>query len=315
MSTETKPTPPALPGLPLIGHALEFRKDHQALFRRGMEQIGPAFTIRLGRQPTAVLIGPEYHKEFFLETDKALSMHKAYGFLTAMFGQVAFAAPPEIYRKQRPILHMPFKREKMIRYVEVMQEEIQLWLDGLGDAGEMDLPAEMNTLVQSVAAHALMGREFHQQMGPEFWDLYLDLSAGLDPLLPPNLPLPKFWRRDRAKAQMQAMLKPILAERRRTPEKYDDFLQDFVNARYEDGSEVEEETIMGLLLGLMFAGHETTSGQAAWSVIHLLQNQAYLSLVQAEIEEVLPHRTTASPLRLGRQRQTAVFHHHLRPTK
>ncbi|MGH2479065.1 MAG: cytochrome P450, partial [Ktedonobacteraceae bacterium] len=128
---------------------------------------------------------------------------------------------------------------------------------------------------------------FRDKAGREFWGHYLMLGKSLDPVLPPNLPLPKFIRRDKAKNKLRAILRPIIAERRTHPEDYDDFLQDFVNARYKDGSVVDDETILALILGLMFAGHETTAGQAAWTIIRLLQHPEYLALVQQEIAERL----------------------------
>jgi sterol 14-demethylase len=90
---------------------------------------------------------------------------------------------------------------------------------------------------------------------------------------------------------MLAILQPIVQERRRHPEAYDDFLQEFVNSRYKDGREVEDEVIMNLILGLMFAGHETTAGQAAWTVIELARHPAYLALVREELQECLPAGT------------------------
>jgi sterol 14-demethylase len=66
-------------------------------------------------------------------------------------------------------------------------------------------------------------------------------------------------------------------------------MQDFVNARLKDGSEASDDFIEGLILGLMFAGHETTLGQAAWTVIQLLQQPTYLRFVQAEIAEKVPY--------------------------
>lgn len=293
-----KPLPPMLPGgLPLVGHALEFRKKREGLFERGYREMGPVYAIRLGQQPAAVVIGPEYHQTFFAETDKKLSSYKTYAFLKAMFGEVSLAAPPELYTTQRPILYLPFKGEKMAGYIRVMQHEIKAWLDGLGEAGEFELTGQLNTLVQNVAAHAFMGKHFRDQVGHEFWDLYGVLGAALDPLLPPNLPLPKFFRRDRAKAQLAALVKPILAERRAHPERYDDSLQDLVQARYADGQPVDDALILNLVLGLMFAGHETTAGQAAWTIIRLLQNPGYLAQVQAELaEKLLPGSPITLPV-------------------
>ena len=291
-----KPTPPVMPGLPLLGNALDFKNNRQGLFERGYETLGPVFTIKLGPQSTAVLIGPEYHEVFFNETDKRLNMSKAYRFLRAMFGDVAFAASTEVYYEQRPILHTPFKRDKMVGYVQIMHEEVQRWLESLGEEGEIDITVALTEVVQNVAAHALMGRAFRETAGREFWDLYLQLASGLDPLLPPNLPLPKFRRRDAAKIRLRAILTPIIAERHAHPEKYDDFLQDFVNARFKDGREVDDELIVQLLLALMFAGHETTVGQAAWTVIQILQHPEALARVQAEIAEKAPYGT---PITLG----------------
>lgn len=47
--------------------------------------------------------------------------------------------------------------------------------------------------------------------------------------------------------------------------------------------------LLNLMLGLMFAGHETTAGQAAWNVILLLQHPEYLQRVLAEIEAFAPY--------------------------
>jgi sterol 14-demethylase len=295
----SKPTPPVVSGaLPGLGHALEFRSDRTALMRRGFEEHGNVFAIKLANQNVAILIGPENHRTFFMETDKALGIQDPYRFLRAMFGEVLFLAPHEVYLEQRTVVLEAFRREKMLHYADVMQEVVHEWLDGLGDSGEIELVGEITTLVQEVAGNCFLGREVHQRLGREFWDLYTDLAKGLDPLLPPNLPLPKFRRRDRAKARLQSILEPVIVERRQHPERYDDFLQDLVNKRYPDGRLAEQELIVNLLLGLMFAGHETTAGQAAWTIILLLQNPDYLRLVQQEIQQVALYGVHIDPRRM-----------------
>lgn len=285
----SKPTPPTVSGaLPLLGHALEFSRDRRGLLQRGYEEHGHTFSLKLGPQAVAVLIGPELHELFFKETDERLNISKPYSFLRAAFGPVLFIAPHEAYLRQRPLVTQAFRRSKMVHYLAVMQQQVQEWLDGLGEQGEFELTAAINHLVQDVAGHALMGPRFQQQVGQEFWDLYRTLSQSLDPIIPPNWPLPKYIRRDRARARMKEILRPILDERRRHPDRYDDFLQDFVNHPYPDGTDVEDEVLMGLMLGLMFAGHETTAGQAAWTVIEILRHPEYEARVRADIEQHVP---------------------------
>jgi sterol 14-demethylase len=275
----------------VVGHLLEFMNDRTGLIERGQREWGNAFTIKLVSQNVAILIGPEYHRVFFMETDKSLNIGTPYKFLRAMFGDVLFVAGHEEYLRQRPFIQQAFRREKMAHYVTVMQRVVQEWLDTLGDEGEFDVSHEMVELAKEVAGHALMGDRFQAEVGDEFWALYADLSKGLDMILPPNLPLPKFIRRDRAKARMREIIEPILEERRRNPEAYNDFLQDFVNSEYADGQPIEDEVLLNLMLGLMFAGHETTAGQAAWNIILLLQHPDYLALVQDEIDRILPFGT------------------------
>ncbi|GLV53266.1 hypothetical protein KDH_01210 [Dictyobacter sp. S3.2.2.5] len=118
-------TPPMLSGSPVVGNLLEFMKDRHGLLQRGFHTLGPIFGIRLLNQPVAFLIGPEYQQIFFTETDKKLSMHKSYAYLKAALGEVGFTAPPETYFAQRPILLKPFKSEKMIKYLAIMQEEVR----------------------------------------------------------------------------------------------------------------------------------------------------------------------------------------------
>ncbi len=288
--------PPFVSGAkPGIGHALEFQQDRTRLMQRGFAEHGNVFAIKLANQNVAIVIGPENQKTFFMETDKKLNIQEPYRFLRAMFGDVLFLAPHEEYLRQRPFVQEMFKREKMLHYIDVMQEVIQVWLDGLGDSGEMELNEQIVSLVQEVAGNCFLGREAHRQIGREFWDLYLDLSKALDPLLPPNLPLPKFIKRDRARARMSDILRPIIAERRQHPEKYDDFLQDLIMKKDNNGVPIDEELVRNMLLGLMFAGHETTAGQAAWSIILLLQYPDYLQRVLAELEEVAPRSTHITP--------------------
>jgi sterol 14alpha-demethylase len=298
-----KPTPPMVSGaLPLVGHALAFAKDRTALFERGYREHGPLFGLRLFGQSVAVLVGPQHHRTFFGETDKSLDMEKPYKFLQAIFGEVAFLASHETYMQQRPVLHAPFKRSKTADYLRIMQREVQLWLDSLADDGAMELTLEMNGLVQRVAGYALMGEKFQESVGNEFWELYEDLSKAMDPILPHNLPLPKFRRRDRAKARMIEILQPVIDERRKHPEQYSDFLQDIINTPLADGTAISDDAIIGIILALNFAGHETTAGQAAWTVIQILQHPAYRALVENEIAENLPLGTVIDGPAMGKMR-------------
>lgn len=279
-------TPPMLNmRLPILGHTLAFSKDPGALFRRGYAELGPVFAIDLMGQKIAVVTGPEHNKKVYLSTDQALNISRSYAALKAAFGEVLFIAGPEAYNNQRPILKALFSRERMVGYLEAMNDEVQAWLDGFAARDETDITEDMLHLTQFVAGQAFVGRTFRDELDPAFWEDYAALGRSIDMLLPPNLPLPKFIRRDRAKRRMRAVLADVIARRRADPERYDDAITLILETPQRDGTTMSDEDIASLLLGLMFAGHETTAGQAAWTLIALSEHPEVLARVQAEVEE------------------------------
>ena len=275
--------------LPLLGHALKFARDRGALFAQAHQQLGKVFSLRLGPKKAAVLVGPEYHTLFFKETDRSLNMSLPYRFLQPIVGEVAFVASHATYLNQRPVLYSPFQREKMLRYIDIMDQTVRRWLGTLPDEGRLELTEAMNKLVQEVAGRAILGDDFMTRAGKSFWQNYTLIGKALDPLLPSHWPLPKFIRRDKARKRMLDTLRPILQERRDHPAAFDDFLQDFLNTPNADGSIPSDEDLLGMIIALLFAGHETTAGQAAWTIVQILQHPDYKAKVEHELATLFPH--------------------------
>ncbi len=275
-------------GLPVLGHLVEMLRNRDGLFKRGHAEHGDIFAMKLGPQPVLVITGAEHNRQFYTETDKTLNMQDGYAFLKEAIGEVLFTASTESYYNQRPALQEVFRRERMVGYIQAMNIEIQHWLDTLGDSGEVDIMQEMLHLAQFVAGRALIGPDYQQELGAEFWQDYAAISASLDPVLPPTLPLPKFRRRDQAKQKISATLSRLIDKRRAHPERYDDLISTLLTTPLKDGTILPDETIVTMFMGLLFAGHETTAGQAAWLLALLLQHPDYLDLVKAEIAERVP---------------------------
>lgn len=282
----TQAVPPIVSGsIPVLGHVVEMLRDRDGLFKRGHAEHGDLFTIKLANQYAVVVTGAEHNKTFYTETDKSLNMQEGYTFLKEAIGEVLFTANSETYYNQRPALQEVFKRERMVGYIDAMNIEIQRWLDGLGQSGEIDITQEMLRLTQYVAGRALIGPNFEAELGQGFWDEYQAISASLDPVLPPTLPLPKFWRRDKAKAKISAVILSLIERRRANPDQYDDLISTLLTTPMKDGTIMADETIVTMFMGLIFAGHETTAGQAAWLVALVLRHPEYRTLVQNEIRD------------------------------
>lgn len=278
----TLPSPPMVRGLPILGSFLEWKRDHLGVFMRAYQQYGPIFCMRLGPMKGVVLIGPKYHEFYFREVDRTLSVPELYKFTIPMFGELLMAATDtDRRRKHVSLLQSAFQGGRLAHYTGVMAEETEVWLDSLGERGEFELWDTFEPLVMRIVASALMGPEIRARIN-EFRPLLVDLALGMEFILPPNLPLPRFFRRDRARRLLTEMFRPVLAERRRNPGKYSDFLQTIVDDAdiRAEGDDVQ----VGMALATIFTGYITTGAQACWTLVQLLRHPDYLRSVVNEVD-------------------------------
>ena len=295
------PPPPVVSGaLPLVGHTPEFRRNRKKLLWRGYQEHGDIFTLKFGPKSAVVVSGAVYNKTFYNETDVSLNLRDAYKFLEAALGNVILTAGKEDYYNQRPVLQELFRREHMQFYIHAMNVEVQRWLDSLGDEGTTNFTEDMLHLTQAVAGHALIGPDFRDELGDTFWQDYEAISHSLDFMVPAHLPLPKFIRRDQAKERMRKTMLPVIQRRRQNLDQYDDLIKRLLTTPLRDGQHLDDYTIVLLFIGLLFAGHETTAAQAAWTIILLLQHPEYLAQVRHDIDDFVDPDTSLDGLVLSR---------------
>lgn len=282
--------PPSLPGVPLFGNLLQYRRDHVEVFQKGYETLGPIFSIQLGPQRAVVLIGPENNRFFFSQVDKILSVPEIYKFVVPMFGRVLNAEEDgDTRRSQLALLHSAFRSNRMNAHINIMMAETNDWIDSLQQTGIFEVYEAFAVLAMKIAASAFMGAEIRAKLH-QFLPLYQDLARGMDFILPPNLPLPRFRRRDRARRQLHELIRPIINDRRQHVGKPDDFLQMIIEGDYKAGID-SGATVVGLALMTVFTAYITTAAQACWTLIELLRHPDYLAAVRQEQAEVLNGNT------------------------
>ncbi|GFJ81525.1 cytochrome P450 [Phytohabitans houttuyneae] len=281
-------TPPALAGLPVLGNTMAFFRDPVALVRTGNRVHGPVFSLKLGPKRAAVVVGPQESRDVIALPESTLAVRPVYQWVKPMFGDVMQAAEYERYVAQRTALLPAFQGRNYTAYVESMAAEIDEWLGKLGTEGTIDAARDIEALSFRIALRLFLGADFRNRNGAEFHALFLDVAAGMELFLPANLPIPRLIRRDRARRKLFALLKPHLDAVRSDPdrERYG-FLAHVVAGVDQDGHRFDDDTIMGLILILVYAAYETTAAQLAWTLILLLQNPEHLKLVEAEIDGVV----------------------------
>ena len=279
-----------MPGaLPFLGHMLEFGKNPFSYMMKLRNTLGEIGEFRMFHQKMVLMTGPEANEAFFRAPDSQLDQSQAYKIMTPIFGKgVVFDAPPHKKDQQLKML-MPVLRDKPMRgYAQVIVQEVDQMIANWGEAGEVDLLEFMKELTIYTSSHCLLGDEFRYELNEEFAEIYHDLEKGVNPLafVFPYLPLPVFRRRDRARARLQELVTGIINKRAQKAEKSEDAFQMLIDAAYDDGSRLSPHEITGMLIGTIFAGHHTTAGTAAWTLLELAKRPAYMQDVLIELDNL-----------------------------
>ncbi len=293
LSPTQLPEPPKVSGgNHPAGHLEELRTDPIGLLERTRAECGDAGEFRLADKDVVLLTGAEANEVFFRATDEDLDQAAAYPFMTPIFGEgVVFDASPERRREQ---LHNMALRDKQMRgHAETIQREVDEMVARWGDAGEVDLLDWFAELTIYTSSSCLIGRKFRLDLDHRFAELYHDLERGTDALafVDAYADIESFHRRDAARVEMVALVQEIIDGRTAAGPPADpdarDLLDVLISIKDEQGAlRFNADTITGMFISMMFAGHHTTSGTAAWTLIELLRHPEEMAAVVAELDEL-----------------------------
>ncbi|MEE3922624.1 cytochrome P450 [Micromonospora sp. BRA006-A] len=149
-----------------------------------------------------------------------------------------------------------------------------------------------------IAVRLFLGSGFRARHGDRFRSLFLDIAAGMEFFLPANLPTPRLRRRDRAAGDVRADGAAPAAVRADP----DTGRYGFLPHLLAGGADFDDETVIGLILILVYAAYETTAAQLAWSLILLLQHPKELAAMEEEIADLPRHAGDWTVADLHRQR-------------
>ncbi|TDC87717.1 cytochrome P450 [Actinomadura sp. 7K507] len=270
-------------------HLEELRADPIGLMQRVRDECGDVGEFQIAGRRVVLLSGAEANEFFFRSPDEELDQAEAYPFMTPIFGEgVVFDATPE---QRREALHnQALKGSFMKGHAATISAEVDRMVAGWGDEGEIDLLDFFAELTIYTSSACLIGRKFREQLDRRFADLYHDLERGTDALayVDPYADIESFRRRDKARAALVELVQGIMDGRPPKPPREDrDLLDVLMSIKDEDGThKFDADQVTGMFISMMFAGHHTTSGTAAWTLIELLRNPGVLDGVVGELDEL-----------------------------
>jgi len=264
------------------GHLPEMRIDPIGLFHRVRAECGDVGQFRIADKNVVLVTGSDANEAFFRAPDDILDQAAAYPFMTPIFGKgVVFDASPK--ERQQMLKNQALRGDMMRGHAQTIEAEIRRMVADWGDEGEIDLLDFFAELTIYTTSSCLIGKRFRDQLDGSFAAIYHQLEHGTDAIayVDPYADIESFRLRDEAREQLVARVQGIIDERvtRGTVAREDRDLVDVLIS-----IDMDADTITGIFISMMFAGHHTSSGTASWAMIELLRHPDVLADVVAELD-------------------------------
>jgi len=280
--------PPTVPGPPVLGQTIRFAREPIPLISELAAEYGPAFRMRLlGVGEFYTLTHPD-HFETVLMTERD-AFTKTPGFRVA-FGENVLSTEGEQWQRQRDVLNEFFTpttiRSYADRMVELTERRLARWQDGERRS--------IHDAMLDISLDNFFGTVFGRTLAPDgdedLRQAANDINLWFKPssfALPRWVPTPARRRFHDAVATVETEARRLLQERQQGGGGGDDLLSTLVALRAQDETALTEQEIVDQVVGLVFAGHDTTALTLTYALHQLGTHDSVRRRVQSEVEDVL----------------------------
>ena len=283
--------PPEVP-LPKPVQTARFIFRPLPFFEHWRRELGETFRARLfGPGEVVFLSDPESIKRLFT-ADRVNTIAPGRNIiLEPLLGSSSLLLQTDgEHLRRRKLMLPPFHGERMRGYEGVIREVTERTVAGWPREREFALHPSMQEITLEVILRAVFGIEDAGRREDLRASLFEVLASTASPAAvgftaPGIRRLPPFRRIAALRARADELLYAEIAEHRRRPDlaERDDILSMMLNARFDDGSRMDDRELRDQLMTLLLAGHETTATGLAWAFDLLLHTPGTLERLREEL--------------------------------
>lgn len=277
------PLPPKAPGLPVLGSALNLRRDPARYITRLYQQLGPIFRVQILNREVYFLAGLEANKFTSQHDEEVFTNEIEFGGLMREVGPLFTGAPPAEHAYLRRLAKPAYARSLALNNTAVLVEVVEAFLDRLRPGDRFEVFPTLQELVVTQLGRVLLG----QAPGEYFDDLRTFMRSMLEVYqfrMKPRwtLALPGYQR---AKRRAFEMARRVLAHHRAQPPSATprNELDIYLNAVDARGQPFGEATLLGAALGPYLAGQDTVAGTLAFIAYTVHKHPAVRDRIEAEV--------------------------------
>ncbi len=219
--------------------------------------------------------------------------------LAKYIGEGLLTADGEKWLKQRRLIQPAFHKKRLTTIIDTIYEVIREELSRIKPGETMDVFPLMSDLAFRVVAKSLFS---YTDTGNTISRLqYITQTAQQALIKEIRQPYKRWWfylsgkigKTLKLTREARGILNGIIEERKKSDTKYNDLLDMLLEARYEDGSAMDNEQLIDEILILFTAGHETTSNALTFTLMLLakhpdIQEKIYQEAVNFDNTSIQP---------------------------
>ena len=298
MTANENRVPPGPKGLPILGMALELRRDPLATMRSIARDYGDIVSFHVMMRGRILLNHPDWiNQVLVIQQSKFHKSELTRRITSRMLGQGLLISEGEFWRRQRRLEQPAFHRGRINEYaatmLEIAQAHVREWRDG----EKRNMAREMTALTLDITVRTLFGTalpgEAHQVGRAMTFLMRYSLQRQRSPVrIPETWPTPSNRRANRELAFIDSLVYRIISERRAEANSnhHSDLLALLMGAMDEDGSQMKPQQLHDETMTLFLAGHETTAQMLGWTWYALSENPQAEARLHEELRDVLGGR-------------------------
>ena len=302
----TSVAPKAIPGIrewPLLGSALDLRRDLLGVYARVVRECGDIGSFHLGPLRAVLVNAPDLIQSLLIDHaqdyDKGIYQHRAF---EPMVGKGLIISEGEFHKRQRKLMAPLFQPRHVSDYADTIVARTRRNQATWSDNHTFNLATAMTHLTMGVVGQVLLSTEVSteaDELGAAVTVALQWANYTLTSLFPLPLWVPTARNRcaRRARAVLRRRVSAMIAERRVSQEHPADLLSLLLFAHDEHGHGMDDEQLRDEILTAFVAGHETGASALTWSCYLLAREPEIYDALQSEVDVVLGGRpATAADL-------------------
>ncbi|WP_047548210.1 cytochrome P450 [Psychroserpens sp. Hel_I_66] len=285
---------PEVPLSKFIKHSLEILKNPLPFHHKNFTEQGDIFKLKIGFTNSVFFCRDASFAEYVLQKNQKNYVKSKIQTedLVKYVGKGLLTSEGEHWKKQRKLIQPAFHK----KYLENLLGTIRTAILSEYKKIEPDTSIDIFPILNDLAFQTVVKSLFSSAASQEDINRLQFITEAAQKMLVKELRQPYlgWWFNVSGKIEKhidltkeaREILKRIVGERRISEEKNNDLLDMLLDARYDDGNEMDEEQLIDEILILFTAGHETTSNALTFTCQLLAQHPEWQEKIYNEIIEV-----------------------------